>query len=139
LSAPLQDEIAGGTGVVLPAEPLEQKIARLRRESSRRIEAMTHVFSQIEKALRTLMATPLIQGDELCQAIIEKMVGAQNTEEFAALMDDLHFRVRHLLAQRNGAEGVIAAGAGIDRRIATAPSDAHRSGEPETGRYRLRL
>lgn len=55
-----------------------------------------HVLLQIRSALQTLCASPLVQSDDRAQAIIRRMVSAENIEDLAADIDRLGDRIAEL-------------------------------------------
>ena len=115
-------------------------------DAARRNRALAQQFSQIEDALRKLMATPLFQHDEHCQNLMARIARAGTMRDFADRIDDLHFHIRRLTAQtadgpvpRSSNMLVLTSAPVADLISETSSADSGRSGGARAKRYRLKI
>ena len=118
----------------------------LRRGGKRRSDGYAAVHSQIAAAVRRLLATPLLQHDEHCQALLERIAGAGSLQDMADRTSDLHFHVKRLMAQKTGGKAPARA-ARLVPPSATSGEISRAIGQSESGgdgpmaisRYRLKI
>jgi len=146
LEPQLEDQPAGETGTPGQVGATDRKVHNFRREAARRSAGMSHVFSQIESAMRKIMATPLLEHDEHCQNLVARIARSGTMDDFSVRVAAFQSHVRRLAAQKAGS-GASTDGrdpsqsSSMTRRFAAGSSDAGAdgSGGPSGGRRRMRL
>ena len=125
---------------------VDKVVDDLRRGGERRSDGHAALHTQIEAAARRLLATPLFQHDEHCQALLERVAGAGSLQDMADRTSDLHFHVKRLMAQKTGGKAPATAARLVPPSVssgeiarAIGQSEIGGDGQVAVSRYRLKI
>ncbi|KZM47363.1 hypothetical protein OA90_26440 [Labrenzia sp. OB1] len=124
-----------GVATFADYDHVQKRLDSFHRDARRREERLAQVWSKIERVLGKLLATPLLQNDMQCQALVRRLARAGDPQNFSDRLTDLQIHVVGQAAQKSGArepasgstDGVarIVASRGVKTRLGILP-DANR-------------
>lgn len=82
---------------------MQQRLDGFHRDAERRRKRMDWVWSEIERALGKLLATPMLQNDLHCRALVQRLARAGDPQNFADRVTDLHIHIMDQAAQKSEA------------------------------------